>query len=223
MIVCSSPAVRRVSPMSILGDAVLSWVRADRGLTLAGDTLVSWADQSGNGNDWTAGGSPQRNATGNPAGGPVITFRTGWSSDKITAAFSAVQPFHVIVAGRWTRAAGVQQVLLQRGSGSSSYVRGNNDPAPIEVYAGGAGFNGPTWADTTWHVLDVLFSGASSRAALDDGVADTGNPGVNGCALPQMFVNGWGFDCTELVWLSRAATSGELTDLISYMRDWTGI
>lgn len=106
------PKTRIVTPLTLFGTDLVSWHRADLGVTIDGSNRVSdWADQSGNGRHLTqtvAGSRPDYLATGGSNGGPIIdsgtygtaylqytavagllsTAAVGWSSFAILSALA---------------------------------------------------------------------------------------------------------------------------------------
>jgi hypothetical protein len=52
------PIRRRVISTPIPSNGLSLWLKADAGVTLSGSNVTAWADQSGNGNNATASGTP---------------------------------------------------------------------------------------------------------------------------------------------------------------------
>lgn len=69
-----------LTPKTIFGSDLVSWHRADLGITVDGFNRVSnWVDQTGNGHNLsqsTAGSRPDYVASGGPGGGPYINSAT---------------------------------------------------------------------------------------------------------------------------------------------------
>lgn len=83
------------APDVIFGSALLSWHRADLGVTLSGSDVTAWADQSGSGRDFSAVYSP---TIGTNAGKAALVF-DGSSTQYLTlsgTSYGSPSQVHVI-------------------------------------------------------------------------------------------------------------------------------
>lgn len=85
------------TPIEIFGSKLLSWHRADLGVTLSGSDVTTWADQSGNGRTFTAAVG-QRPTMGTMSGQTALAF-AGASSQRLSlsgTSYGSPSALHVI-------------------------------------------------------------------------------------------------------------------------------
>lgn len=167
---------RQFEPLDIAGCVL--WLRSDLGVTKDGSNLVSlWADQSGNGNDFsqnTDASKPVWTAdVGN--GLPGLTF-DGATSDILTGTFTQAQPNTWFVAFKYTSGLTAYRFLFD--GSSTRQVFYNHLTSKWTMYADVAEI-GDVASDNDAHYAVVIFNGVSSQAWLDGVSIITGNPGTS--------------------------------------------
>ncbi len=177
-----------MTPTDIAG--LKLWLRADLGLytdaakttpaTADGDAVYTWADQSGNGND-----AVQATLANRPLlklaiqnGRAVVRF-DGTNDSLATAAITIAQPLTIFVVGAAPVHTAINQLFIYReGSNPVIYRRTSDDC--YACYAGNECSDGV--ADTLFHSLNCVFSGASSvfRNNGSPATLTPTNPGTGG-------------------------------------------
>lgn len=158
---------------------LVSWHRADLGITLNGGAVANWADQSGNGYDY---------AQGNPTYQPTYNAASGTFNSKSTVQFNGAQVLHSLPQN----ISGVKTVILvyrlvsvpTLGSGSyvmrilrnlaaslySTHVIANaiggyqNLTFKDDYAAGGATVGAPLTVDTSIHVVETSYDATANTA-----------------------------------------------------------
>jgi hypothetical protein len=176
---------------------IVMFQRGDVGITV-GTFVSGWADQSGNGNDWsqpTVANQPGTGTNYNGTGLGYLTFNG--TSDFMTNTFA--KPISsgiasMFVVGNFTLTTGADPVsaLFLGGSGATDlYLQG---PAAgyQGVYVGNASSALAAGAtpDTKPHVFTAIGNGAGSLIQVDSTVAGTGDLG----AADLSALNGLGAD-----------------------------
>lgn len=205
------------SPTDIAGCKI--WLKADALSLNDGDANGSWTDSSGLGNTPT-----QATAAAKPThrtnilnGLPVERFDGG---DRLTASFTLAQPVTVFVAGKRT-GTGAQQFTDGAPGGGRMAVYYNNATGLLTIYAGGPGPIGGPALDTAWHILTVIFNGASSSMRIDGGTATTASPGTaspGGITVGSFngsITNALVGDIAELIYYDSVLSDANL-DLVGY-------
>ena len=109
------------NPASISG--LSAWFKSDAGVSTVGSAVTTWNDQSGNGNNASAIGVPNRPVlnTGGINGLPYITFDGTNSEMQTTTGASIGSPSHtIVVIGRITSVPGGTRGMATYGKGSGA-------------------------------------------------------------------------------------------------------
>jgi hypothetical protein len=202
------------------GDAnVFAWFKADAiiGVT-SGNAITTWPDSGPNGYTLSCYGGSQ-NPTWSSAvknGLPAVVFASASSQETFTSSTfsSQAQPTTIFLVYKLTdSASGFEQVMGSYGSGTGYAIMDNSGPA--SVYAGSyqAGWS----FDNNWHIVMVVFNGASSKYRLDGG-ADTsfsgtlGTDAINSVDLGKNNVSSgyYGGDIGEVVYYSGDQSANEV-------------
>jgi hypothetical protein len=137
-----------------------------------GDLVSTWADETGNGYDLTAGTAPtyRDNIIGS---NPVVRF--DGSSEFVDVAFSALaQPNTIFVVAQFrSNAGGSNQPILDAKDNDRQTIGENNDS--WQLFAGSSLTRGT--ADTVEHIWGGLFNGASSTLRVDGSQIASGDVG----------------------------------------------
>jgi hypothetical protein len=201
------------------------WVRSDLGITKDGsDFVATWADQSGNGRDFTE-------ATNKPlwVDSLLATFpgiRFDGSNDLLTAAsWSQVMPIHVFMVlnqKTWVSEDGIWGGTTTSGQrvfqfSSSPEMRSN---------AGTASTGPASLATGTFGLIHSFHNSTTENwIALNDG-AETANVANVGTAEPGGFRMGVGYggsagftniEVVEFIVYSAEVTGADLTSLLAYI------
>ena len=193
-----TPAVAApFSPTDIAGLEV--WLKADgdvynTGTTQAtdGQTVATWVDASGNGNNATSIAAPTFE-TNVINGKPAIR----WNGDKMEVAnFSGVQPTTIfLVVSRTTD--GAAMTYIDGLDQFTQLVYCTSPSGTLAMYAGsGIGGTGPDTGD--WGVISANFNGGSSTAFLNGtsaiGAGNTGAGNAGGLTLGESGGGSFGYD-----------------------------
>jgi hypothetical protein len=215
-----------VNPLSILGGgtSVKQWVRADLGITLNGSTVSTWADQSGNGNDYsqgTAANQPTWGATSGPNNTPALTFN-GTTNVLTNSSFSLGLPIYVWMIIKALRSTGFDTFIDDNTTANHIQI-GNNNLAPNIRMANitGSNVNGAL-TNSTWARVKSLFSNSTSDflQVITTNVAGA-NAGANTAAgrrigLDQGATAPANIVVAELFYANRNPTAAEETALNAY-------
>lgn len=214
------------------------WLDADAISGLSdGDTVATWADQSGNGNDYTGNNAGITYQTGVLNGLPVVEMHVG----GFTGGLSLVSPFSIFYVGRFI-VGGSGHVSVQ--SSSNSWFMGPN--SEWRWNSNVAGINSGVASNSDWVVHGVMQEEAAEREiapfaygfqyvydldtnavptvtaltiASDINVLRLGNAGIWNSAG-----NAMGGDMAELVAYDRMLDPVERVGLTDYFREkWGGI
>jgi hypothetical protein len=165
------------SPRAIPG--LVFWVDASyiTGLN-DGDSVTTWSDLSGNGNDAT-----QATAAAKPIlklniinGRPVVRF--DGTDDFLRATFTLNQPFtRISVFSKllWVLTDSIFNAVTT--SAGALYMQ--TATPRITMYSGGNGPSTTTFADNSFGIISEIFNDASSELHINGGSAFTGNPSTN--------------------------------------------
>lgn len=202
------------------------WLRTDAGVTLSGNTVTRWIDQSGNGRSagmTTAARQPSF-IPGVLNNQPVLRF-SGAQSMLLDAA-SAPTQYTVFVVGKNNRTdEGFSMILGPAGSNPNSQLRWENGNQSMIV---GLGNNLPVTNSTigntrTYHALAVRYDG-TTLSTYRDGILRTSNGHstsgpwrINqiGAYYDSFFMTG---DLAEVLIYTRALTEAERQSVGVYFR-----
>lgn len=200
---------------------MVAWFRKGVGITSSGGLVSAWADQSGNGRNYTqATGSAQPTLQ---AGGTILFDGT---SDFIkTAGFTLNQP--------WTRYLRIKQVSWTSGeyfcdgaSINTGAIFQSGSTPNIVMFAGAVGPSSTALAVGAWGSVAAVFNTASSVIQVGGTTSGTANVGVtnpggltlggtsSGTALSNIEV------AEEIVY-SGAHDAGTRANIIAYLNTLT--
>lgn len=151
-----------------------------------GNSVATWADGSGNGNDLTSAGAEQPvYKTSIINGLPVVRFATN-SIERIPASFAPGQPLTVMCVFKPTDLSGFR-VLFDSQATNPCDVYFSAGGASVTQEAGSAQTSAVTLATGTVYTLIAVFNGASSKTYINGGAAilsgNVGSNGLNGVRL----------------------------------------
>lgn len=216
------------------------WLDADQITGLSdGDTVLTWPDQSGNGNDYTNDGSLATITyeTGELNGLPIVTMFDG----GFTGPLALASPFSIFYVGRYNEGGTPARRAIQ-GAALPAWWMGPNS-GTWRYNSGAATVNSGVTANTDWIVHGVVQEVLETRElaplagglqyvydldtnavpvvtaaveAEDIGVLALGNAGVTAIDF--------GGDLAEVVAYSRVLDPTERVGLTDYFREkWGGI
>ena len=216
-------------PLGITG--CILWLDPSFGVTTDVNKVKSWKNRG------TAGAAldvsqtvttkqPQLDATGSPAGGPVLSFARSDATGLTSLAYAIPQPSTVLAVARRSGS--------DAGNGFHSVTDGLDlntrrlyfSPTGPNMYAGqGFVLAGVT---TNWHVYTAIFDGASSSLQVDNAAAKAGSVGsatstgisIGDCpdnSLPACTQDLDG-DVADVLVYNRALTAGEVSNVVNFLR-----
>lgn len=214
------------TPGRLRGDGLGLWLRADLGLTLNGSAVTTWADQSGNGNDFTDGGSAARRPAYSATSfnsRPGITF--DGSSDYLTHAtnytFGAATTI-ILVATPATSAT----AYILSGSGANFGFISNFASVWLELFNGADRKNFAVPTSVTKYTATVTQTDASALTWRRNGAqVNTAAPAVtlSGKTLNTIGAATGGTNhcnavIAELIICTRVLTASEIANAESYIQ-----
>lgn len=224
-----------------LSSGLYAWYDATKIVASDGDSVSTWADQSGNARDLTQTGTNRPVYKVNIFGSqPAVLFTSASSqymvNNAMAALFTGTDPAYTMAlvlkqatttgTPTWIGATNSTDASRQHsfwGNGATDYRDYNqNDSHTIKQASGGSGPN------TSAHVLTATFDGTTERRyrdgtqlgtdfAMSTGVATTLDRFALGCypaTVPNSFMNG---HIAEVVLVSRALSTLELTEVTRYL------
>ncbi len=220
------------TPLSIFGvPSVLQWVRADLGITI-GTGVSAWADQSGNGKDYTQ-------ATG--ANQPVYNSSDATLSYLPTVEATAngqnllsslalpnptVSPWSVLLVVKFNAAPGLQ-VLVSSPVDARPFIYSTSTASQLNVSGNGGDIANVT-SVAVWNRLMATFSNIANDVIKVGSVAATGNivNGVGSAPTQRQLFTQAGNYCRakvfEIVHLNKVASAPELAAYDAYVTAITG-
>lgn len=223
-----------ISPSDI--SDMVSWHKADAGVTESAGELVSWADQSGNGNTITDPGLGAPDVVADGQNGlPRLDFNKAESDvmQKDTLVGSPFsQPFTICIALKNTEA---PPTATGVSAGSASPVpelwglRNEKNPnnKEMSLASGIVVVHGSTAGSTNNKIMVAVFNGTSTNVMLN-GVAeitspttDIGADTLTDLRLGTNRVAGepWSGSLYEVITYSKALNATEQTDITDYLND----
>lgn len=228
-----------VSPLTIFGNSLELWLRADLGITLNGSDVSAWADQSGSSDNGgagnhhpaqgTAANQPPYNSSDAGYGGqPTLSFTgTRWLFSPVwTTAPTTVGTFFIVCNFDGT-ATGAAALCFNNSSVGTLYQTVGND---LRYYQGTDLIIDTASTRAAKHIWGVDRNGASSNVYEDNVTAiKSGNP--NNLGLNRIMVGS--FDpvgtapligtVAEIISVNRLATTAERTATMKYLGARYGI
>lgn len=195
-----------------------------------GGSVTTWTDETGNGNDLTAGNAPTF-VQSSMGGQPVVRFDGSSNYLDVTFGTTYTQPNTIITAIRFEGALGTADVPVWfDGSDSSNrhYLDNEGTTDDIRVFAGASLDTGYS-VDNNAHLLTVIYNGSSSVVRVDGSQVATGDVGsqsLAGLTLgAQWDQNVYGkIDVGEFVpYSADLSASGDLSSEESRIADKYGI
>jgi hypothetical protein len=220
----SSRGIVGFSPSQIPGLKI--WLDSALGITLNGSTVSAWADQSGNGNNFTnPSGTSQpiySASDANYAGAPSLGCAGAQYIDCVNN-LGLAQPVTWVVAGKLTSTG---TYLLAAKAGTSQQIY--NNAGNLDIYAGTA-LNSTT-SMVAPCVMGAIMNGASSASYINNSgtAAASGNAGANGVVTPELgaATQSSGFataTIASVLLYSSALTPSQMHSLFSYLGARYGI
>lgn len=231
------------SPADISG--LSTWFKSDTGVTTVATSVTDWADQSGNGNNATSIGVPNRpiRNTGGQAGFPYITFDGSTSEMQTLTGATLGSPSHSLVfVGRLTSLPGGAKGFFAYGKGTGAPGRetsviGENTVAPgIGWWFGGQNdvITGAGTLDTVVHGFFKIFDNPTTTV---DGYEagsliisrNTGVYNITSTAIALgTFYGGFApgrapCDMYEVIIYNKALSSAERLQLAAYITNKYGV
>jgi hypothetical protein len=215
-------------PTDIAG--LTAWYKADAGTSSVVDnTAISqWDDQSGNADHATqATGAAQPTYQTNELNGEPIVRFDGTDDFMDASGVSESQPNTIFLVAKSATGSSSRTALDGISSRQAIYQAGDT----ITVYAGTAESSmGTSWGTTNFHVVTLVFNGASSSGRVD-GAAVTlspANPGAN--ALTGLRIGAftadaarWSGDIAEIIVYSGALSTDDQEWVEQYIFDKYGV
>lgn len=170
-----SQGVTRYGPNAglILSLAPAAWYRFGIGITVEGQGVSVWADQSGNGRDLLQGTDGARPIL--QADGSFIT--NGTDEFLQTGAFTLNQPCTYYVLGRQITFTTADRII--DGVGALAAIQQGAATPTIRLNAPDNANANAGFALNTYGVLAAVFNGAASLLQVNNGTPATGDPADN--------------------------------------------
>jgi hypothetical protein len=212
------------TPDQILGAAILQRVRADQGISESSGRISAWNDISGNGLHYTqatGGARPLYDATGGPNGTPIVRFDS--SSRSLDSALDLPAPgttpttiWAIIRQVTWVSIARIldsttpisNHLLWQRLSADrismGTTATNQNNAALVGTWARFENY----WSGSAADYIKLIATPATGGTGATDASVGRriGSPGGGGAV----------FDIAELLYINRALTADEKTQLDAY-------
>lgn len=188
-----------------------------------GDPVSTFADETGNGNDLTAGTAPTFR-TSQINGNPVVRF--DGVGDFLDVAFGAIsQPFQTFAVVRLNSFSTSSKSAIWSGEADTNGLFEQPDADNWRIFAGTAVDGGSP--DTNPHIFNQFFDGANSKLAVDGANTLSGDAGagdLNGYSLGTTAnqVSFAEIDVGEILRYPQNKTGIE-SDVESYLSDKWGI
>lgn len=220
------------TPITIFGSKLLSWLRADLGVTTGTGGVSDWADQSGNGRDYTQSDTAKRPATGGTLGGQASLVFTPANSDHLAlggTSYGSPSALHVIrvcsiaadpPAG--SPAGGLDGFGAFAGAQIEyPYTSGDiydSTGANSRVNAGN-----PGTSLTTDHVYETTSTGSAFKCLVNGGSLYSGaslgvgvraTPEIGGDTRSSRYIDG---EIAEHIVLNAEPSAGERTAFAAYI------
>ncbi len=214
-------------PTDISG--LVAWSKADAGTTPTSDGvgISQWDDQSASGDDATQGtAADEPTYESNELNSlPVVRFSPdGDGAEYLTASGVGPisQPDTVFLVAKLA-SSGSRNAIDGVSARQAIYTSTNN----LRIYAGSNEVTIGTdlWGDNAYHIITVIFNGASSAVWFDQASQTVGsNPGTSGLTglMIGTFTSdsgGWDGDIAELVIYDSALSTGDREDIEEYLFD----
>lgn len=222
------------TPITIFGSKLMSWHRADLGVTLSSSEVTDWADQSGNGHDFSAAAG-DRPTVGSVGGQDALYFEAT-NTEYLTLSgtgYGSPSALHVIrVMQRLDDPPATTQKSGLDDWGTSA-AKSHVPFTDSNVYdsTGGssrATVGNPSTSLATHCVYESVSTGSAFKAILNGttiysgsslGVAVAGTPWIGG-GSHGAYMDGY---ISEVIVLNAEASAGERTDFAAYILDRYGI
>jgi hypothetical protein len=141
--------------------------------------------------------------------GGVLRF-DGVSDFLKTAAFALNQPTHGIIAAKWTSTGTYARLVDGNDANQGSLLTTAAGGPNVTLTAGGAGVV-KSLVDGSWHTIDYVLNGASSKLAQDGGAFTVGDAGVLNPGGLTLGTGGHGFNPARADVYAVLQYSGELS------------
>lgn len=155
------------------------WLKADAESYSDGASVPTWHDQSGNGNDAAAVGTPQAIFKAGIINGlPIVRFARNDGS-RFLSPLANTQPYTVFVVANETANAQNQYLVdgAAENSGAVAFLGSTAGfPNETSIYCGGSVVSATT-TTTSFNVISAIFNTSSSAVYINGTLGGSGNPG----------------------------------------------
>lgn len=228
------------SPSDVAG--LVLWLDGNEGITLNGDNVSAWADQSGNGNDFamtTESAQPLYEATGLNGHG-IVTFDGVDEYLTTTGDFLAsITATHFFIVVKMDYGSDTTQAIFDLGgAGGYRFYRygggANNQEFRLEVNESVVtGVNYGDFTSDTWHLAEGSYSNAQGSVkgyvdgTEDDSVNASGDITIAASTslLGRMTSGGYFLlgSIAELLIYNAVISGDDLTNIRAYLNDKYGL
>ncbi|MCE9600303.1 MAG: hypothetical protein K8S54_20260 [Spirochaetia bacterium] len=209
-------------PYALPVSGAKAWLLGSYGVNTSG-SILTWADQSGNGLDAVSVGTLRPTQTTNALNGHAVIHFSG--TQRLNMGYLAMaQPSSVFIVARRT-SAGTINTFFDGDANRNNFNHLNT--GTYSIYAGTA-LNSAVISAASYRVLFAAYNGASSILGVD-GFADTnGNAGATPMGTPMIGADSTGAfqlvgDIAEIIIYNKSLTGAERTSVTNYLKTRYGI
>jgi hypothetical protein len=196
------------TPVDISG--CILWLRSDLGVTKVANIVSAWADQSGQGNNFTQGTDANKPTytAGAINGYPALVFD---GNDYLDSSMAANQPATVYIVSQLDDGSGTGEYLCDGDDATDRWVIGYDLATgnQLVLFAGTVLADATYPADANYHIFEGIFNGASSSIKYDDATAVVGAGGAAN-------ISGWRLGADRVLGAGFFLDDGGIAEVIVY-------
>jgi hypothetical protein len=200
------------------------WLKADSGITLSGTEVTAWADQSGNGKNFSSQINPTF-ASNAKNGKPALTFSGSRMNGPGVFSGSSARTMFVVYytdnTGGVSNTICGQNNLNNLGTGTFFMMQARNDGLNSSPYLAGynADVSGPAYQNNVWKIAVADYDGTTANLYSNGTLAGSETLSLNTYNVGNCFNIGCFYDAEEEGYIEFFY--GKIAEIITYNRKLT--